>query len=60
MTEARKAMAILLARDLWTKRGDSDELEIDDDAKVSETSDGGAWVAAWVYIRLPEHQETAE
>lgn len=33
----------------------SDDLEIDDDAKVSPTGDGtGHWVQAWVYINVEE------
>jgi len=30
----------------------NDELEIDDNAQVTDTGDGtGHWVAAWVYVR---------
>lgn len=27
-----------------------DNIEIDEDAKVSAATDGGSWVAAWVYL----------
>ncbi len=40
-----------------------DELEIDDDAKVSYTEDSegqcGAWVAAWVYVSAEALAESA-
>lgn len=32
----------------------NDDLEIDDNAKVSLNDEGGAWVAAWVYVRLED------
>ncbi len=36
----------------------SDEIEIDDEAEVSETGDGtGVWVAAWVYVRTENDDE---
>ena len=31
-----------------------DDVQIDDDAKVSETEGGGAWVQAWVYLPLED------
>jgi len=33
-----------------TKRGQEGEIEIDDNAKVSYSADGGAYVAAWVWV----------
>jgi hypothetical protein len=42
-----------LAREAWA----SDDLEIDEDAKVSHAEDttgpSGAWVAAWVWVDAP-------
>jgi len=32
----------------------NDDLEIDDNAKVSLNDEGGAWIAAWVYVRLED------
>lgn len=37
------------ARDLHA----GDDLQIDDDATISE-AEGGAWVAAWVWVEYPE------
>jgi len=34
--------------------GSSDNIEIDEDAKVNEAGDDGFWVAAWVYVRGEE------
>jgi hypothetical protein len=44
MTYADKARAV--ARKLYG----SDEVEIDADAEVAAATDGGSWVAAWVYL----------
>lgn len=38
------------ANDEWA----SDEVQIDADAKVSQTEDGSAWVAAWVLVNIKE------
>jgi hypothetical protein len=27
-----------------------DELELDDDARISEGDDNGAWVSVWIYV----------
>ena len=50
------AEAIDRARATWHEEG---ELEIDDDAEESvSVGDGGAWVAAWVWVP-DEDTETA-
>ena len=36
-----------MARAEWEKDG---EIEIDDDAVISESEDGGAYVQAWVWV----------
>ncbi|QNG62646.1 hypothetical protein B1VFA_014 [Rhizobium phage B1VFA] len=41
---------ISAARDHWA----SDDLEIDDDPRVSAGGDPGAWVHAWVWVRDDE------
>lgn len=43
----REKQIVELARDTLTKEG---SLEIDDDAKVSEGNDNGAYVQAWVWV----------
>jgi hypothetical protein len=35
------------AKDWWNREG---EIEVDDDAIVSVSSDGGAYVGAWVWV----------
>lgn len=42
---------IRLAREEWQEDG---SIEIDDDAVVSISSDGGAYVQAWVWVYAPE------
>lgn len=38
----------------------SDDIEIDDDAKLSRApEDGGTWVAAWVWVRDAEEFPTS-
>ncbi len=43
------------ARDLYAVSSD-DDIEIDDDAKVSHVP-GGVWVQAWVFVRTVEGAE---
>ena len=43
-----------LARDLYAN-GSDDNVEVDDDARISSTTDGHAWVQAWV--RVPFDRE---
>jgi len=38
----------------------NDELEIDDDASVSLNDEGGAWVQAYVYVRLEDLPDNSE
>lgn len=38
----------------------NDELEIDDDASVSLNDEGGAWVQAYVYVRLADLPDNNE
>src|SRR4051812_10394330 len=45
--QARQAYAV----------GSDDDIEIDSDAKVSPNDEGGAWVAAWVYVRNEDVRE---
>ncbi|QWY83077.1 hypothetical protein [Rhizobium phage RHph_X66] len=44
------ALYISAAREHWA----SDDLEIDDDPRVSAGGDPGAWVHAWVWVRDDE------
>jgi hypothetical protein len=44
-----KAAFIEAARNIYQ----NDDIEIDDDAKLSETDDG-AWVSAWVWVNDEE------
>ncbi|WP_155837275.1 hypothetical protein [Herminiimonas sp. CN] len=39
-----------LAIEFWADGSDND-IEIDDNAAVRPNDEGGAWVAAWVYVR---------
>jgi hypothetical protein len=50
MTDAE---CIKRAREMYA----SDDIEIDDDAKVSE-GDAGAFVQAWVWVPRPEQDST--
>jgi hypothetical protein len=52
--EAKKKIAIDAAREVIKEWCAEDEIEIDDDARVS-TVDAGMWVEAWVFVR---HAET--
>jgi hypothetical protein len=49
------------ARSLWIDRarrtGDENDLEIDDNAKMSD-GDGGTWVQAWVWVPIGELELT--
>jgi hypothetical protein len=51
-TEIRNA-----ARAKWANR---DDIEIDADAKVNAATDGGSWVAAWLYISNEELDEAGD
>lgn len=49
--EARRSRLRGYAAEIW----EDNELNIDDDAKLSEAEDGsGAWVQAWVWIDFEE------
>jgi hypothetical protein len=49
MTTKREREALLeKARDRYARDSD-DDIEIDDDAKLSET-ENGTWVQAWVWV----------
>ena len=49
--EARRSPAAVAARELARQQYEEPgEIEIDDDAEVSECEDGGAWVQAWVRV----------
>lgn len=39
------------------QHGCDGEVEIDDGATVSRSSDGGAYVAAWVWVYVPDSEE---
>ena len=41
---------IAAARDLYA----TDEINIDDDATISDCGDGSVWVSAWVYVNAEE------
>lgn len=38
----------------------TDELEVDDDAIISEGDDPGAFVQAWLWVSLPDDEEDDE
>lgn len=44
------------ARELYCV-GSDDDIEIDGDVKISQNSEGGCWVQAWVYVRDYEVDE---
>ena len=44
------------ARQTWQ----TDEIEIDDNAKAAPAGDGGTWVQAWVYISTEEQNACAQ
>lgn len=46
-TLAREAKYRKAADDIWGKDG---EIEVDQDALISESEDGGAYVQAWVWV----------
>lgn len=46
------------ARVLWADPS-SDDIEVDDDAKLSET-DNGVWVQAWVWVAKPLCEDCGE
>jgi hypothetical protein len=52
MDDSLKEMYIQKARDMYADPSD-DDIEIDDEPKVSE-SDVGCWVQAWVHVRKDE------
>ena len=41
------------AKKLYVDHSDNN-IEIDDEARISRNNEGGAWVAAWVYVRDDE------
>jgi len=45
--EARRLKIVQMARDEYEREG---EIEIDDNAKLSEGDDNGAYVQAWVWV----------
>jgi hypothetical protein len=47
--EQKRQQYITAARDLYQ----NDDIEVDDDAKLSE-NEHGAWVQAWVYVNEEE------
>ena len=46
-----------LARRVWQSDG---SVEIDSDAVVSESSDGGWYVQAWVWVDKPDEEDDEE
>lgn len=55
MNRDKRHAYIQTARAIWA----SDDLEIDDKPKVSP-SEGGAWVAAWVWVADAERYEVKQ
>jgi len=52
--EPTREQLIQTARDLYAV-GSNDDIEIDDDAKLSHAPDsGGTWVQAWVWVNHEE------
>ena len=47
------------ARELYANNSDND-VEIDDNAELSDGCDGGVWVSAWVWVPNPFTEEESE
>lgn len=55
--EAYRAEMICAARQEYAQGSDND-IEVDDDAQLSQADDG-TWVQAWVWIRTAEDEEAS-
>ena len=56
MTETERLACVEKARELYVRTNTNDDVQIDDDAKVS-VADEGTWVQAWVWVPAKEEQD---